>query len=255
MSFEFLDYSFEQSTAKFRYQGKDDIIFTETVDFAPAEVDYDPEVLESALFLAFIVIGTSYYKASPTTSVKIKQDLTPFQADFFNKIYQEGLSQYAFENNLTRNDLAHFTSSDITPSSHSTFTKEQSLVLLSGGKDSLLSTEIIRESHEPFRVMFITSQKSYPAIIDEFNNPIIVRRHIDKENLKQAGGLNGHVPVSLITESLGLIQAILIGASKLEIGIGKEGLEPHAKIQDLAVNHQWSKTVEAQTLMKEYIKK
>ena len=256
MSFKFLNYSFDNQTgiAKFSYQGKDEIIFTETIDFTPSTAEYNPAVLDSALFFASIVIGTSYYKADPTATIELSRPLSKTAADFFNQIYQDGLSQFAFENHLTRDDLAHFTSNDETETHpNSTPATATTLALISGGKDSLLAAELLNEQHRPFRAVYISSGESYPAILDDFDSPIIVTRHIDKDNLKKAAGKNGHVPVTLILQAIALIQAILLGYNSIELGIGREGLEPHAWINDLPVNHQWSKTEVAQNLLQQYV--
>ncbi len=251
--FTFLDYQFDKAsaTATFRYQGKNNIFFTEKASFAPAEVDYNQSVLDAALFFAFIVIGTSYYKVAPTTSVNIPKALSADQAAFFNKIYQEGLGQFAFENHLTRADLVKFESSDSTIASPGvTNVLPHPLVLVSGGKDSLLVYEMLADKSP--RAAYITSSDYIPEILDDFS-PIVIRRFVDVPNLKAAGGLNGHVPVTLINESLACIQAILTGCDRIILGIGREGIEPHAYIDDLPVNHQWSKTAEAQDLLKDYI--
>ncbi len=255
--FKFKDYSFDNHIAIFNYEGPTGIVFTEEIEFSSKEtVDYDPGILNRALFLAFIILGTSYYKSAPTKEVSLSCPLDDFSASFFSKIYQEGLSQFAFENHLKRTDLAHFKAqtSIESPTSKTIDTPAKSLCLISGGKDSLLSYEKLKEKNVPLEIAYISANDTHPSILDELGNPLIIKRHIDKKNLKKAGGLNGHVPVTLINEAISLIQAILIGANHIEFGIGKEGLEPHAWIDDLPVNHQWSKTKEAQDYIKKYIK-
>ena len=144
--FTFLDYNFnpEDFTATFRYQGKDSTIFSEKVKFSHSDfTDYNKTALKNALFLAFIILGTSYYKAEPTSKVKLSEKIDEAQSFFFDKIYQEGLSQFAFENHLERADLAHFEANvplRSTPAPTQNL-PEKSLVLISGGKDSLLSFE------------------------------------------------------------------------------------------------------------------
>lgn len=262
MSFEFLNYSFDDTTgvAEFRYRNEKEA-FVEKVSFAIKRSEkYDKKLLDRALFLAFMVLGTSYYKVLAGKTVVVGQRLDAEQVSFFDKVYQEGLSQFAFENGLTREDLAHFVMSDDAMHDDTEqgdlLEKNRALVLVSGGKDSLLALEMLREHGSDCRVMYITSQESYPEIIDEAasgTNPVIVRREIDKEALKRAGGMNGHVPVTIINEALALVQAVLLRCGKVVLGIGIEGVEPHAWIGDLAVNHQWSKTSEAQTMMKKYV--
>ena len=258
MAFKFLGYGFDkdEAVASFRYEGDDGTVFEEKASFSKNDlVDFDEEILDSALFFASVVIGTSYYKSHPTHEVVLNKDIDNTQVNIFNKIYQEGLSQFAFENSLNRDNLAHFIGEGEGEIARKSGAKDAALILVSGGKDSLLSAEKIRESGKEYKVAYISSSDSYPEIIDEFGNPIIIRRYIDKEALKRAGGLNGHVPVTLINQALSLIQAILLGYNHIEFGIGREGLEPHAWIGDLPVNHQWSKTAEAQSLLKEYIYK
>ena len=261
MSFEFLDYSFDDATgvAKFRYRN-DTETFEERVKFAIKRSEkYDKNVLERALFLAFMVLGTSYYKVAAGSEVKVSAALDEWQARFFDKVYQEGLSQFAFENGLKRKDLAHFVAkSDAAKSdvAGNSFETNRALVLVSGGKDSLLALEMLREQDIKCYTMYITAQESYPEIVDDAAgemNPVIVRREIDKEALRRAGGMNGHVPVTIINEALALVQAILLRCDKIVLGIGMEGVEPHAWIDDLPVNHQWSKTAEAQRLLREYL--
>ena len=281
MSFEFLNYSFDEATgvAEFWYRNGAET-FAEKVTFAIKRSErYDKKALERALFLAFMVLGTSYYKVAAGREVKVGVKLDEWQAKFFDKVYQEGLSQFAFENGLTRDNLAHFVASEAANEdtnggavnsdseasaawSGSTeadvLEDERALVLVSGGKDSLLTLEMLREQGTKCYAMYITSQESYPEIVDEAAgemNPVIVRREIDKEALKRAGGMNGHVPVTIINEALALVQAILLRCGKIALGIGMEGMEAHAWIDDLPVNHQWSKTAEAQKLLREYVKR
>lgn len=262
MDFKFLGYDFdkENMTAVFRYQGKDGITFSEKAVFSKeGMIDYDEKELDEALFLASVILGTSYYKVAPTRKVVLGRKITKKQAEFFNAIYQEGMSQFAFENQLKRGDLADFTEYvgddlEIKPKNDKR-TDDLILALVSGGKDSLLLAEILKEEKANFRVLYIAGvDGNHPDVIRDFGEPMVIRRFIDKEGLKKANGLNGHVPITLINEVLALIQAILIGANKIELGVGREGLEPHAWIDDLPVNHQWSKTEEAQDMLKNYIK-
>ena len=256
MAFSFLGYSFdkEKSLASFRYKGDDGVIFEAKVEFKKDEqVNFDEKILDNALFFAFVVLGTSYYKAYPTSDVILNRKIDEKQAEIFNKIYQEGLGQFAYENNLKRENLAHFVGDGDGNTAKKSEGNNADLVFVSGGKESLLMAEKIKESGKEYKVAYISSYDGYPKIIDEFGEPIIIRRYIDTDGLKKSGGMNGHVPVTIINQALSLIQAILLGFDNIEFGIGKEGLEAHAFIGDLAVNHQWSKTQEAQDLLKEYI--
>lgn len=258
-SFKFLNYDFDESSfiATFDYQDSKKNNYKEQIFFQKTDSNpYDKNLLDKALFLAFILIGTSYYKTFPSKKVILLQKIDEFQANFFNHVYQEGLSQYAFENNLTRSDLAHFepTTSgqpNPIPCNHSGI-----INLQSGGKDSLLTSAILQEKKQPFSTLYISSSDNYPKILDQLNAPLLlIKRKIDLETLKKSGGKNGHVPITYIVQSIALIQAILSKKKIVLTSIGQEGNENHAYIDDLPVNHQWSKTWPAEQLFAEYVHK
>lgn len=261
MDFKFVGYDFDDQSgvATFKYQNQFGQDFAETIEFVkPVEpYAYNPQLLENALKLSFFLIGTSYYKAHPTkTAVYDGFELDEFQAKFFNQVYQEGLSQYAYENSLTRDDLLHFTANASDQPTAQPYDGKGVIMTQSGGKDSLLVTELLNEKGLDFTPLYVAPSDTHPAILDSFKNPLItMKRHIDREALKAAGGLNGHVPITYIIESLVLVQAILLGKNTVLMGIGQEGNEAHAMIGDLKVNHQWSKTWEAEQMMAEYVKR
>lgn len=246
--------------AEFHYQNNSHA-FTERVQFAldparpiPAETQ---QLIDRALLLAFILIGTSYFKTFPTPNIQLIQPLDDFQANFFNSVYQDGLSQFAYENSLTRADLAHFTATTTSQPTPINFPNKGILALQSGGKDSLLTATLLNQSNHTFTPWFLSSSDHHPEVLDQLNQPLITaRRYIDKPALTRAatqGALNGHVPVTYIVQSLALIQAILLGLHQILVSIGHEGAEPHAHIDDLAVNHQWSKTWPAEQAFAEYV--
>ncbi len=259
MTFVFDRYDFDEHTrtASFFYSSGS-YTFCERITFT-GDSKFDKAVFERALFLAFILIGTSYYKAFPTPNVQFATDgIDEWQANFLNKVYQEGLSQFAFENNLTRADLANFWATGETKVAVP-YGGNGMISLQSGGKDSLLVATLLAEKNIDFSSLYISSSQHYPRVIDAIGKPVrLVRRHIDREALKQAaeaGGKNGHVPVTYIVLAISLLQAVLDGKNTVLAAIGHEGEEPHTWIGDLPVNHQWSKTWQAEQLFAEYVRR
>ncbi|HEU4716034.1 MAG TPA: hypothetical protein VFS14_04355 [Candidatus Saccharimonadales bacterium] len=258
--FIFKNYRFNPTTrtASFRYGFDGGVEFEESVQFSRAG-QYDPELLDRALFLSFMLVGTSYYKAFPSREVVIETGaLDDWQAEFFSTVYQEGLSQFAFENNLSRESLAHFTATgDAKAPVHTTATSV--LSLQSGGKDSLLTATLLGKNDVPFTSWYIGSSSHYPMVLEMIGRPLITaERFIDIEALKKAkeqGGLNGHVPITYIVTSFALIDAVLGGAKTVVLSVGHEGEEPHEWIGDLPINHQWSKTWPAEQAFAEYVRR
>jgi len=257
--FIFESYAFVLSTrrATFRYRYSDGRRFEENVTFEVAE-NYDKEALDAALFLAFMLIGTSYIKTFLATEIVFEAGvLDEWQSNFLNKVYQEGLGQYAYENGLTREDLPHFKATVDSSPSTANYDGEGILLLQSGGKDSLLLAAMLDEREQDYTPCYVANSQHHPQVLDSLSRPLVLpNREIDHKALKRAlddGGKNGHVPVTYIVKSLALIEAILLGKQTVLTAIAQEGEEPHVIIGDLAVTHQWSKTWLAERLFSEYV--
>ena len=258
--FDSYHYNETSGEATFRYKSDaPDLEYVERITLQP-NGEFDRTTFDRALFLAFILIGTPYYKAFPSRDVAIKKgSIDQWQADFFSKVYQEGLSQFAFENHKKREDLAHFLPTGTSEYEAGSYHGNGIVALQSGGKDSLLVAELFDRSGHDFSALYITNGPTHPSVIDETTDEVgVVHRQIDKDSLKNAaeqGGLNGHVPVTYITLAIGLLQTILDSKATLVAAIGHEGEEPHEWIEDLPVNHQWSKTWPAEKLFAEYVQR
>ncbi|MBC7746760.1 hypothetical protein H7Y40_02130, partial [Pedobacter sp.] len=231
--------------------------FTEEVQFECAST-YDEKALDSALFLSFILVGSSYYKLFSSADVELATgNFDSWQADFFNSVYQEGLSQFAFENNLTRSDLAHFNATCQAPVGPSDYAGSGVLVMQSGGKDSLLTATLLKKSSKDFVAWYVSSGDHYPKVLDTIGSKLVInQRSIDTAGLTEAlrsGGKNGHVPITYIIQSFAVIQAILLGKSDIITSIAHEGEEPHGQIGDLSVTHQWSKMWSSETSFADYV--
>lgn len=260
MSFALKSYRFDKqtNTAHFCYSNNG-IAFEEKIEFVSITANYDERALDKALFLAFVLMGVSYFKPFPTVEVTLEAGaIDEWQADFFNLVYQEGMSQYAFENSLTRADLPHFIATSSTDKGETyTASDTSALLLQSGGKDSLLLATLLEKGDQRYTPWFLRTAESYPDVLNQLSSPLVTtKRLLDRKNLAVAAdnaGIDGHVPISFIVFSLALIQAILLGKSSILAAIGHEGEEPYAQIGDLAVTHQWAKTWRAEQQFSEYI--
>lgn len=259
-TFIFENYEFlpAKKTARFLYSFDSGLQCEETVRFELADEGYDQAALDRALELAFFLIGVSYYKLFPSAGVIVKKgSLDEWQSRFLNHAYQEGLSQFAYENGLTRRDLPHFRATTARQPAGASYAGKGVLALQSGGKDSILTAQLLDRKKIVFDSLYITSGQTYPRLLDTIGGRLaLARRQLDRAALKsgqRAGGLDGHIPVTYIVTALGLVQAILINKHMVLTSVGHEGEEPHAWINDLPVNHQWSKTWQAEMLMAAYV--
>lgn len=259
-TFFFENYAFDSGTltATFSYSFDHTRTFCETVTFEPSGAVVREDVLDRVLELAFFVAGTSYYKCFPTEKIEYRgKHFSKQQAAFINTVYRDGLSQFIFENKLDPAVLAQVTGrgKELEPL---VYEGKGILSLQSGGKDSLLLGEFLNQQKTVYATWYMTSTKTYPKIISRLNGkePRLAQRRIDKSALDAAtqdGGLNGHVPVTFIALAYALVDAVLHGEQTVLAAIGAEGNEPHAMVGDLPVNHQWSKTWEAEQLFANYV--
>lgn len=260
MSFVFESYRFDSATnsAYFTYAFTGGHRFQEKVIFAKIGDTIDTDVLDRAMRLAFLVIGTSYLKTAPTVHTELPFPIDQWTADFLNAVYQDGLSQFAYENNLTREALPHFIATGQTMAA-ADYEGRGAIALQSGGKDSLLTAHLLCDKGLEYVPWYLANSDSHPAVLDGLTVPLVIaRRLIDRDTLAEAqreGALNGHVPVTYIVQSLALIQAILLNKSDIYVSIAHEGEEPHARIGDLNVTHQWSKTWDAERLFSQYVRR
>lgn len=258
-TFIFEDYTYDNDvkTATFSYRYADGRRFVERLAFERTAT-YNDQVLDRALFLAFIVIGVSYIKTFLANEIIFeKGGIDEWQANFLNRVYQEGLGQYAYENNLTRDDLPHFAPTGTAVLAASEYEGAGAILLQSGGKDSLLLAQLFEDAGRDFTPLYIRSGESHPAVLDQLVAPLVtIRRDLDRQALRLAveeGARNGHVPVTYIVQAIALVQTVLLGKNTVLAAIAHEGEEPHHHIGDLAVNHQWSKTWPAEQLFAEYV--
>lgn len=254
----FFDNQSAKATFEYSFDGKRK--FREVVEFTQPTKSYDKAALERAMQLAFIVIGTSYYKTFPIKQVVFRgTKLDAWQTKFAQTVYRDGLSQFIYENDLDSNTTAQFHAHNAQDKlTAQPYSGSGVLCLQSGGKDSLLAATLLGNGQTEFTSFNVSSSDVHPSVLDTVGDDrCFVKRIIDRTALAAAqrdGGLNGHIPITYVIYALALLQAILLGKNTIVAAIGHEGEEPHAVIGDLQINHQWSKNWAAELLFAGYIK-
>ncbi len=105
-TFRFVSYSFndEKSQAEFCYAFDNGPRFVERLTFHNACSPTDQKfrrALSTALRYLHIVLGVSYYKAAVPDSIRIETaPITEQCAHFFDKLYLNGLAEFAYRNQL-----------------------------------------------------------------------------------------------------------------------------------------------------------
>jgi UDP-N-acetyl-alpha-D-muramoyl-L-alanyl-L-glutamate epimerase len=247
--FIFADYVFDENTKvlELHYAFDNDLKFTETYKFDFAFVAYDQEVLDRAFQLLFFMAGVSYYKLyiPPEISVR-KGQLDQLLSGFFSKTYQKGLGEFWYVNQLDPNTRVAFpaTTSVIKPVKH---TGGWPLASVGGGKDSLVSIELLRKDNPHLATWSVNHRPQLTPLVERIGLPHFwVERQWDKQimDLKEKDALNGHIPISGIFACVGTVVAVLSGKQDVVMANEQSANEPTLRYNGVDINHQYSKSQE-----------
>ena len=250
--FVFEDYSFDASAKKLtlKYSYDSQLYFSEAYIFDFEFADYDQASLERALQNLFFMAGVSYYKAYLPPEIAIAKGQTDeAMAKFFSKTYQKGLGEFFYINGIDPNTPVTFpATTDKLPVIDAGRSNNGLLVAIGGGKDSLVTLEILRQSQADLATWSLNHRPQLTPLIERIGLPHYwVEREWDPQltGLKNdPGAYNGHVPISAIFACVGTIVAILSGRRDVVVSNEQTASEPTLQYQGVAINHQYSKSQE-----------
>lgn len=247
-SFIFKNWEFQPEDKKitFEYSYDNVLDFKETYTFDFDYVDYSQAAIERAIDNLFFMAGVSYYKAYLAPKIEVqKGQLDQLHADFYSKTYQKGLREFFYVNSLNpRLDIKFPVNSQnlpVVPTKGSGI-----LVGLGGGKDSLVSVELLRGRYD-ISTWSVGHRKQLQPLSDRIGVPHYwVERVWDSKliEINKAGAYNGHVPISAILACAGTVATILSGKRDVVVSNEKSADEPTLEYEGLQINHQYSKSSE-----------
>jgi hypothetical protein len=247
--FLFKRYEFDDSTGELRlYYGYDEALeFCESYKFDFKFVDYDKAALDRALQLLFFMAGVSYYKMylAPEIVVQAGEIDQPL-ADFLGKTYQRGLGEFFYLNQLDPRTPATFPTNSQSLRHIKINNETGQLIGLGGGKDSLVSAELLRGQSNVATWSLNHRSQLEPLVERVGLAHFWVEREWDQQlkTLNQQDALNGHIPISAILACVGSVVAILSGQRDIVVSNESSASEPNLHYQGLAINHQYSKSLE-----------
>ena len=191
--------------------------FVEKLTFAPPSTDRNsPEqkiILDEIGKSLFLMLGISYWKTYCPKTIHLPFDLTEKQAAFWNLFYTKGLGEFFYENNIDYRDLVQFPYvKEKNIDKRNVDQQERSLVMIGGGKDSIVSAELMKSRGFDFSLFALNAYAMHKPIADQIGKPIIIiTRTIDKQliELNKKDAYNGHVPISAIYAFTSLLSAFL----------------------------------------------
>jgi hypothetical protein len=259
-NFIFKDYNFDPGSKILRlYYSFDGILeFSESYKFDFDFVEYDPITLDKALQSLFFMAGISYYKAYIPKSIVIDRGaMDDVEAKFFSKTYQKGLGEFFYVNQLDPNTPINFPVSATTAIETKLPSTGSLLVGIGGGKDSLVSVELLRDSGLDITTWSLSHRSQLEPLIKVIGLPHLwVERTWDRSLLEHnaANALNGHIPISAILACAGTIVAILSGREQVVVSNENSANEPDLEYRGVQINHQYSKSLEFEEDYQAYLK-
>ncbi len=249
--FIFENYHFEPQTGllELHYSLDGQLQFTETFRFDFKFVDYDESALDRAMQALFFMAGVSYYKTYVPPEIIIKAgQLDAEQASFLSKTYQRGLGEFWYVNKLDpRTPVVFPHNSPGLPPLTAEGKGEGLLVGIGGGKDSLVSVELLRGKVSELTTWSLDHRPQLTPLIEKIGTPHLwIEREWDKQllTLNQQDAFNGHVPISAIIACVGAVAAILSGRRDVVVSNEQSTNEPTLHYNGVAINHQYSKSQE-----------
>jgi hypothetical protein len=251
-AFRVVDRSFDAGsrTVSLGYAFDSGQTFTETITFetpTAGEVDGEGPGLQRALLHLHIAAGTSYYKAAAPTEIVLADDLSPAELAFHQRLYDEGLREFAVTNRLpVPLPQVLRPHAFVEPRRPPRFTRPGGIVVpIGGGKDSM----VLIESLAAFTPRLFAVDP-HPLVVDLARQTgldlVVVRRKLSPElaRLNDAGALNGHVPITAILSLIAVVGSFLYGYDTVVMAVERSASEETTVVDGMPVNHQYSKSLD-----------
>ncbi len=213
----------------------------------------------------------SYWKATAPEEIVIEvAELTSDQLAFWHDLLIKGMGEFFYVNQIdfTKPDFVRFSNpfsssfvNNSQPSENLEVTSSENLtgclLPLGGGKDSLVSLELLKNHfREPITIFALNPIEAVKETISL--NPdlpvITATRKIDSNllELNKSGYLNGHTPFSSYLAFLTTIVAQIFGIKYVVLSNERSSNEESVRYLDHPINHQYSKSYELEENFRNY---
>jgi len=259
--FRFVRRGYEGGVATLVYAFDDGPELIERIVFpdAPAVSAEHQAAFDAALDLLHLVAGVSYYKAGVPPEITVEAGvLDAITAGFIDALYLHGLGEFAYQNKLDLRGRIAFPNTIPTQTlplkgrasglanprdSHASLPR-RTLVPIGGGKDSLVSVELLKTANEPATAVWIGNSPLIAACAARTGLPTLnIGREISPIlfEYNKEGAYNGHIPVTAINSAILAVAAVLYGFDTIAFSNERSASSATLEYDGQPVNHQWSK--------------
>lgn len=266
--FEFTSYKFEPKTKriffnyKTEFKNSEPLLFMEAIELQNSP-DFEnlPKGLLEKLFQGLhLVLGISYYKLHCAPIARHNYKIAKEEADFFNTVYKKGLGEFFYRNKLNPKISPKFKYDKKAKENNFRLEKNNKFfVAISGGKDSIVAAELLKEQGIDATAVFTETQKKSELVdkVIEITglDSLKIKRYLDWKVLdKNAGYLQGHIPISAIYAFLAVLCCVVYKRTYFAMSNERSSNFGNIKYKEEIINHQWSKSFEFEVLFRNYVK-
>lgn len=247
-AFRFVRRGYADGVASLVYAFDDGPELVERVTFpdAPALAPPRAAAFEAALDLLHLVAGVSYYKAGVPGAIRVEtSEPDAPTAAFLDALYLHGLGEFAYHNRLDLRGRIRFPSAGAAREAAPALgLPRRVLVPIGGGKDSLVSVEILKRAGEDATAVWVGHSPLIAACAGRTGMPMLnVRRELSPVlfEYNRLGAYNGHIPVTAINSAILAAAAVLYGYGEIAFSNERSASSATLEYAGQPVNHQWSK--------------
>ena len=241
--------------------------------------DVPTQVLDRMVFDIGMIELISYWKCACPPTVKVLCGaLTDEQTAFWRKLYWNGLGELFYTNGISESPEAFLrvesgerrvengerrTENKTNQNGGSPFSTLHSplstayLVPIGGGKDSVVTLELLRRAGKTIRPLIMNPRGATRECARVAGFPLeevlVIRRKIDPTllDLNAKGYLNGHTPFSAMLAFYTRLASALSGIPN--VALSNESSANESTVKGSYVNHQYSKSLEFEDDFRNYV--
>jgi UDP-N-acetyl-alpha-D-muramoyl-L-alanyl-L-glutamate epimerase len=252
-SFTILAPRFDPASGKATFgYALDGLSFTEELGFPLDGLDREAATAPAfvrLLDLAAAVLGVSYYKLLAPTKIDASAlSLTEEERSFVLDIYENGLGEFFARNELKRFGRITVQAEAGEPLQGHPSLPDRALVLIGGGKDSLVSLDLLERAGRDIALFAVNPKGPILTSAARAARPLIaVTRTLDPEMIRlgsQPGYYNGHVPSTAINSMIASLAALLYGFGSIVLSNERSASEGNLVFDGREANHQYSKSLD-----------
>ncbi len=226
--------------------------------------DIDVEAICPAAFALGMAELAHYWKATLAPGIIVRAGaLSQEQVIFWENLYTKGLGEFFYVNKIDFRGLVHIVSDPSAPTiaPSSQLLPHRALVPFGGGKDSLVTGELLKKQGKDF-TWFELEPLPLSMKLKELSgttNTVTIGRDVEKNfgqlaALTKEGAPNGHTPITATYILSAVLAAKVQGFSDVVLSLERSADEGNVEYFGLSINHQYSKTFEFENLIHEYVR-